>query len=94
MKKERVKLRIDLQCGSCGALYHLSGDAPRFCPCCGAAYDRYCIRCQKRVEMFFEEWWPEDDECIRTYTPAKRCPKCNAGLEVEKGDKPDQGYEH
>ena len=33
--------------------------------------------------MFFEEWWPEDAECVRTYSPAKHCPQCKAGLEVE-----------
>jgi hypothetical protein len=31
--------------------------------------------------MFFEEWWPEKDECVRTYGPAKRCSRCNAMLE-------------
>ena len=28
------------------------------------------------VEMFFEEWWPEDDECQRTYTTPRRCTNC------------------
>lgn len=70
--------------------------ALKFCPCCGAGYDRYCIRCQRRVEMYFEEWWPEEDVCVRTYSPAKRCPTCNAGL--EGGDREearaDSVYEH
>jgi len=44
-------------------------------------FERFCIKCRKKVEMFFEEWWPEDDECLRTYSPAKRCPTCNSGLE-------------
>jgi len=94
-KSEGVKLRVDMQCGSCGALYHRGDDPPRFCPCCGAGYERYCIRCKKRVGMYFEEWWPEDDECVRTYAPAKRCPTCNAGLEVDFRDHADDSsYEH
>ena len=56
---------------------------PKFCPCCGAGMERFCLRCQKKADMFFEEWWPEDDECLRTYSPAKRCPSCNAILEPE-----------
>ena len=71
-----------MQCGACGALTHSGPDAPKFCMCCGAGFDRYCIACRRRVDMFFEEWWPEEDECVRTYSPAKRCPACNAGLEV------------
>ena len=95
-KKSKAELRVDLQCGTCGAIVHLDGEHPRFCPCCGAAYDRYCIRCKRKVGMFFEEWWPEEDECIRTYSPAKRCPKCNAGLEVQLREESskDSSYEH
>lgn len=74
-------MKIDLQCGSCSALVHQADPPQRFCPCCGAAFDRYCLQCRKKVEMFFEEWWPEEDECLRTYSPAKRCPTCNCGLE-------------
>ena len=84
MSKKKVQLRIDMQCGACGALSHRGENPPKFCACCGAAFDRYCIRCHKRIEMYFEEWWPEEDECVRTYSPAKRCPGCNAGLEVDK----------
>jgi hypothetical protein len=84
MSKKKVQLRIDMQCGACGALTHRGENPLKFCACCGASFDRYCIRCHKRVEMYFEEWWPEEDECVRTYSPAKRCPGCNAGLEVDK----------
>jgi hypothetical protein len=89
-------MHVDLQCGACGSLSHRGEPAPRFCTCCGAAYDRYCIKCKKKVDMFFEEWWPGEEECIRTYTPAKRCPQCNAGLEVGKGDpvKDGSSYKH
>ncbi len=80
--KKKIILSVDLQCGSCGSLYHRSERTPRFCPNCGAAYERYCIKCKARVDMYFEEYWPTEDECVRTYTPAKRCPQCNAGLEV------------
>ena len=58
---------------------------PKFCACCGAAMERFCLHCHKRAEMFFEEWWPDDDECLRTYSPAKRCGGCNAILEPEGG---------
>ncbi|MFC1680086.1 hypothetical protein ACFL2T_07765 [Elusimicrobiota bacterium] len=94
--KKKVRLSVDLQCGSCGTLYHQGENPPKFCSCCGAAYDRYCIRCQRRVEMYFEEWWPEDDMCVRTYSPAKRCPACNAGLEGSEREElqPDSVYEH
>ena len=85
-KPAKFRLKIDLQCGSCGALTHQEGEAfPKFCPCCGAALEHYCLNCQKKAEMFFEEWWPEDDECVRTYSPAKRCSRCNAVLEMETG---------
>ncbi|MBI4424367.1 MAG: hypothetical protein HY554_11595 [Elusimicrobia bacterium] len=80
----RIKMKIDLQCGACSALTHQAEPAQRFCPCCGAGFERFCIKCRKKVEMYFEEWWPEDDECLRTYSPAKRCPTCNSGLEVDR----------
>ncbi|MEK7747202.1 MAG: hypothetical protein AAB576_11100 [Elusimicrobiota bacterium] len=112
-KEKKVHVRIDLQCGVCGALTHHGESrggkesrpegpeygAPtgvlRFCPACGAGFERYCIRCQKRVDMFFEEWWPDEEECMRTYTPAKRCPNCNAGLEVAgRTESSDSKYDH
>ena len=96
MKKTKYKLQVDLQCGGCGALMHLDRDPfrgekgksaepvlPRFCARCGAGLERYCLRCQKRAPMTYEEWWPEDTECVRTYSPAKRCPACNSVLEIE-----------
>lgn len=91
-----LRLKIDLQCGSCMALVHQNEPPQKFCPCCGAAFERYCLKCRKKVEMFFEEWWPSDDECSRTYSPAKRCPTCNSGLEVESRDesKKDSHYDH
>ena len=90
------KVTMDLQCGSCQALVHHSDPPPKFCACCGAGFDRYCLKCKKRVDMFFEEWWPEDDVCVRTYTPAKRCPTCNSGLEVPAKDasQNDSSYNH
>ena len=96
MKKRIASVRIDLQCGTCGSLTHKTEKAPRFCACCGAGYDRYCLACRRKVEMFFEEWWPEEEECVRTYSPAKRCTQCNAGLEVEvrTGMRNDSLYEH
>jgi len=104
--KQRVRLMIDLQCGSCGAIIHCgdalpaaaggpdSEGAPRFCPCCGAVYERFCLRCRKRVDMFFEEWWPEETECVRTYTSAKHCPGCNAGLDGALKDEDSKTYDH
>jgi len=91
-----VTTHVDLQCGTCGTLCHRGKEMPRYCSCCGAAYDRTCIKCRMRVDMNFEEWWPTDDECVRTYTPAKRCPQCNADLEVglRSGAKHDSAYEH
>ena len=81
-EKPKYKITIDLQCGACGAMTHLQGEVfPKFCPCCGAALERFCLTCQKKAEMFFEEWWPEDDECVRTYTTPRRCTRCNAVLE-------------
>ena len=77
------KMQIDIQCGSCSALAHHSDPPPKFCSCCGASFERYCLKCHRRGEMFFEEWWPEDDECLRTYSPAKRCSGCNAQLANE-----------
>ncbi|TPW21579.1 MAG: hypothetical protein FD126_530, partial [Elusimicrobia bacterium] len=94
MKKKQILLRLDLQCGSCGALSHRgetndvkarkepvakpfnAAEGFKFCPCCGAGFERYCMRCHKKVDMYFEEYWPEEDECVRTYVPAKRCPSC------------------
>ncbi|HAM35244.1 MAG TPA: hypothetical protein DEB40_13870 [Elusimicrobia bacterium] len=91
-KPVRYQLKVDVQCGACGTLTHLQGeDFPKFCPCCGAIMERYCLACQKRADMFFEEWWPEEGECVRTYTPAKRCSRCNALLE-EPQEHP--GYQH
>jgi len=96
MEKKKVRLIVDMQCGICGALTHRGDDPPRFCPSCGAAFDRYCFHCKKKVDMFFEEWWPEEDECLRTYSPARRCPHCNAGLEVTDRQEPrnDSNYDH
>lgn len=96
MAEEKKKMTVDLQCGSCSSLMHQSDPPQKFCPCCGASFDRYCLKCRKKVEMFFEEWWPEDDECVRTYSPAKRCPTCNSGLEVEsrEGSRDDSPFNH
>jgi len=93
MATNKIKLKVDLQCGACGALTHRSDPPQTFCPGCGAAFDRFCMKCHKKVEMFFEEYWPEDDECVRTYCPAKRCPKCNSGLEFERPAPDDGGGE-
>ena len=90
-KPVKYQLKVDVQCGACGTLTHLQGETfPKFCPCCGAAMERYCLRCQKRATMFFEEWWPEEDECVRTYSPAKRCSCCNALLEEPVAPPGDQ----
>lgn len=91
-KQAKFKLKIDIQCGVCGSLIHHPGGEvfPKFCPCCGGALERFCLKCHKKADMFFEEWWPEDDECVRTYSPAKRCTHCNAKLEKDS-DEPDQG---
>ncbi len=95
-RSQGVRLLVDLQCGSCGALTHQEDQVSRFCACCGAAYDRYCISCRKRVPMFFEEYWPQERECVRTYAPAKRCPNCNAELEVttRQTSHGDSSYKH
>ncbi|MHB2026215.1 MAG: hypothetical protein ACYCPQ_06210 [Elusimicrobiota bacterium] len=96
-KPPKFRIKIDMQCGSCGALTHLNEDAPpKFCPCCGAAMERFCLACGKKADMFFEEWWPEDDECLRTYSPARRCGRCNAILDPEKEDRfdKDEGPSH
>ncbi len=83
-KPVKFKLRVDIQCGVCGSLsHHQSETFPKFCPCCGGAMERFCLKCHKKADMYFDEWWPEDDECLRTYSPAKRCPGCNAMLESE-----------
>lgn len=101
-KPVKFKLRVDIQCGVCGSLTHFAGNLgggdpraaavappgmPKFCACCGGAMERFCLKCHKKADMYFEEWWPEDDECLRTYSPAKRCPSCNARLELESDDR-------
>ena len=94
-KPVKFKLRVDIQCSVCGSLTHASeGPLPRFCLCCGAAMERFCLHCRRKAEMFFEEWWPEDCECVRTYSPARRCPQCNAVLAVEGENNPGQDYAH
>jgi hypothetical protein len=93
----KFRLRVDIQCGTCGSLTHLHDESfPKFCSCCGAGMERYCLTCRKKAEMFFEEWWPEDDECLRTYSPAKRCSRCNSVLELEgeRGSLGEGGYSH
>jgi len=37
--------------------------------------------------------WPEDDECVRTYSTPRRCTRCNAVLETGAEDHavPDDG---
>lgn len=88
-KPLKFVLKVDVQCGACGSLSHTGEGLPKFCPCCGVGMERFCLRCHKKAEMYFEEWWPEETECYRTYSPAKRCSKCNAVLEQE-GDGPQQ----
>ena len=80
----KYKINIDLQCGACAAIMHTHKDQPlpKFCAGCGAGMQKFCFKCHKKVEMFFEEWWPEDDECQRTYTTPRRCTHCNAVLET------------
>ena len=94
----KYKLTIDIQCGSCGALTHQrQGEAafPKFCPSCGAGMEKFCLSCHKKAEMYFEEWWPEDDECLRTYCTPRRCSRCNAVLEQEDEHKTgDHGYQN
>ena len=81
MTEKKVQIQIDIQCGACGALTHQEEKKPiKFCPSCGAGLERMCLTCHKKVDMYFEEWWPDDDVCVRTYMPAKRCPFCNADL--------------
>ena len=92
-KPVKFSLKVDIQCGVCGSLVHMGETMPKFCPCCGAGMERYCLHCQKRAEMYFEEWWPQDDECLRTYCPAKRCSRCNAILETE-GEAGGQHHDH
>ena len=96
-KPLKYKLKIDIQCGACGSLTHQQGEAfPKFCPCCGAAMERFCLACHKKADMFFEEWWPEDDECLRTYSPARRCGGCNAVLsgDGETDFREERGYQN
>ena len=79
---KQVKLNCDICCGKCGAVMHTDkAGMPKYCACCGTSLGRFCLNCAKEVEMFFDEWWPGENECVRTYYPAKRCPACNAGLE-------------
>ncbi len=78
----KFELKIDIQCGTCETLMHVTGGFPKYCSCCGGGLERYCLTCQKRADMFFEEWWPQEDQCLRTYSPAKRCSRCNAVLET------------
>ena len=82
-KPLKFRIKIDFQCASCGALIHQpeGRPMPKFCPRCGSAMERFCLKCHKKAEMYFEEWWPEDDECVRTYGPPKRCSGCGAILE-------------
>ena len=62
--------------------FWLCGGGKRFCAGCGAGMQKFCFKCHKKVEMIFEEWWPEEDECQRTYTTPRRCTHCNAVLET------------
>jgi hypothetical protein len=96
--KIQYKVLVDLQCGACGALIAGQADwepmlkagelgpAPRFCPRCASGLERFCLRCHRRAPMYFEEWWPDDRECVRTYSPAKHCPFCKAALEMKKDE--------
>ena len=94
-KPVKFKLRVDIQCGGCGSLTHQQGESfPKFCSCCGAAMYRFCLVCHKKADMYFEEWWPEDDECLRTYSPARRCTTCNAILDLDGEDRDEAGYRH
>jgi hypothetical protein len=100
-KKPEPKYRItvDLQCGACGAIMHtVKGQPnPKFCAGCGAGLEKFCLKCHKRVDMFFEEWWPEDDECVRTYSTPRRCTSCNAVLETgaeERGGHHEHDHDH
>lgn len=81
----KFKLHVDVQCGVCRSLIHQrpDQDLPKFCWSCGAAMERFCLKCQKTVEMFFEEWWPGRNECHRTYGPVRRCPWCRSFLSEE-----------
>lgn len=79
---KKVKLSLNICCGRCGAVMRMCAGVPaKYCSCCGASLGRFCLACAGEVEMFFDEWWPGEDECVRTYYPAKRCPHCNAVLE-------------
>lgn len=92
---KKVKISLNICCGRCGAVMRFDGpDFPRYCACCGASLGRFCLSCAREVEMFFDEWWPEENECVRTCYPAKRCPHCNAVLEnPEEELKPEDGEE-
>jgi hypothetical protein len=91
----QFKLVVDLQCGACSAIMHTREGVPgpKFCAGCGAGLEKFCLKCHKKVEMFFEEWWPEDDVCQRTYTTPRRCTNCNAVLETGGEDRGDEGFE-
>ncbi|MBI5631422.1 MAG: hypothetical protein HY921_11125 [Elusimicrobia bacterium] len=96
-KPVKFNVRIDIQCGICGSLtHHAAGAFPKFCACCGAAMERFCLICHKKADMFFEEWWPEEDECLRTYSPSKRCGSCNAVLEAQGNNQfyEERGYQN
>ena len=85
----KYKITVDLQCGACAAIMHTheGQPLPKFCAGCGAGLEKFCLKCQKKVEMFFEEWWPEDDACVRTYSTPRRCTRCNAILETGAEDR-------
>src|SRR5580700_10336643 len=82
-KPAKYKITTDLQCGACAAIMHTrTGEPlPKFCAGCGAGMEKFCLKCHKKVALYFEEWWPQDDECVRTYCTPKRCTQCNAVLE-------------
>jgi hypothetical protein len=88
-KPAKYKFTVDLQCGACAAIMHTrEGEAlPKFCAGCGAGLEKFCLACHKKIEMFFEEWRPEDDECVRTYSTPRRCTNCNAVLETGPADR-------
>ena len=88
-KPAKYKITTDLQCGACAAIMHTrpGEPLPKFCAGCGVGLEKFCLKCHKKVEMFFEEWWPEDDECVRTYSTPRRCTRCNAVLETGAEDR-------
>ena len=88
-KPAKYKITTDLQCGACAAIMHTRAGEPlpKFCAGCGAGLEKFCFKCRRKVETFFEEWWPEDDECVRTYSTPRRCTRCNAILETGAGER-------